>query len=165
MRRCASSSTLPIAWCPRAQEGFDLAICHSHAPPETPVAWALCAARALPVASRLSANNSEALREAALGGQGIALLPDFSAQEALRSGKLVAVLPGWRPGGSFAEHLQAIRPYSPRRLSDLGSGPRRGEFWCQPRRRRGVGLAPTTSRHAGWHKKLPRPCGLKLKTG
>ncbi len=151
---------------PLAQEGFDLAIRHSHAPPETHVAWTLCATRSVLVASRaylrrrgtpavpddlanhdclhylrvgepaawqlvadgdaaggtertvpvsgpLSANNSEALREAALGGLGIALLPDFSTQEALRSGKLVAVLPGWRPSGSFAEQLYAIRPYSP----------------------------------------------------
>ena len=29
------------------------------------------------------------------------------------------------------------------RLSGLGSGPRRGEFRCQPRRRRGLGLART----------------------
>ena len=155
---------------PLAQEGFDLAIRHSHAPPETHVAWTLCATRSVLVASRaylrrrgtpampddlanhdclhylragepaawqlvadadvagnaaggdehtvpvsgpLSANNSEALRDAALAGLGIALLPDFSTQEALRSGKLVAVLPGWRPSGSFAEQLYAIRPYSP----------------------------------------------------
>jgi DNA-binding transcriptional LysR family regulator len=148
---------------PLAQEGFDLAIRHTHAPPETHVAWALCETRSLLVASRaylrrrgmptqpselsghdclhylrpgdaaawqlapadggaeitvpvagpFAANNSEALREAALRGLGIALLPDFSAQAALREGKLVAVLPGWRPVGSFGEHLYAIRPYSP----------------------------------------------------
>ncbi len=146
-----------------AQEGFDLAIRHHHAPPDTHVAWPLCATRSVLVASRaylrrrgtpqqpaelaahdclhylrpgespawqlvavddssrkisvpvsgpLAANNSEALREAALGGLGIALLPDFSAQAALAAGRLVAVLPGWRPGGSFAEQLYAIRPYS-----------------------------------------------------
>jgi len=149
---------------PLAQEGFDLAIRHSPAPPETHVAWTLCATRSLLVASRaylrrrgtpatpgdlaqhdclhylrpgdapawqlapadgggqkvtvpvggcFAANNSEALREAALAGLGIALLPDFSAQAALRAGKLVAVLPGWAPEGSFGEHLYAIRPYSP----------------------------------------------------
>jgi DNA-binding transcriptional LysR family regulator len=156
---------------PLAQEGFDLAIRHSPAPPETHVAWTLCATRSLLVASRaylrrrgeplepadlanhdclhylrpgetpawqlapvvasgrdvaaaaqkvtvpvsgcFAANNSEALREAALAGLGIALLPDFSAQAALRAGKLVAVLPGWQPVGSFGEQLYAIRPYSP----------------------------------------------------
>jgi DNA-binding transcriptional LysR family regulator len=152
---------------PLAQEGVDLAIRHTHAPPETHTAWALCDTRALLVASRgylrrrgvpaepgdlaqhdclhylrpgeapawqlaplaagsdpatkrtvpitgpFSANNSEALREAALAGLGIALLPDFSAQAALRSGKLVRVLPAWRPVGGFGDHLYAIRPYSP----------------------------------------------------
>ena len=149
---------------PLAQEGFDLAIRHSPAAPETHVAWTLCATRSLLVASRaylrrrgtptepadlgahdclhylrpgetpawqlapidgagqkitvpvsgcFAANNSEALREAALAGLGIALLPDFSAQAALRAGKLVPVLPAWQPLGSFGEQLYAIRPYSP----------------------------------------------------
>lgn len=60
----------------------------------------------------LAANNSEALRDAALDGLGIALLPDFTAQAMLRAGKLVEVLPGWTPVGSFADRLYAIRPYS-----------------------------------------------------
>jgi len=37
----------------------------------------------VPVRGSLAANNSEALREAALTGAGIALLPGFSAQDAL----------------------------------------------------------------------------------
>jgi len=147
-----------------ATEGFDLAIRHSPAPPETHVAWPLCGTRSLLVASRaylrrrgtptepaeltvhdclhypraqdapawtferlapagperitvpitgpLAANNSEALRDAAQAGLGVALLPDFSAQSGLQSGKLVEVLPDWKPVGAFAEHLYAIRPYS-----------------------------------------------------
>ena len=147
-----------------ATEGFDLAIRHAAAPPDTHVAWTLCETRSVLVASRaylrrrgepatpqalaehdclyyprpgaapvwqlvpegrgrgatvsvavsgvFAANNSEALREAALAGLGIALLPDFSAQQALRSGKLVRVLPLWRAVGPFASHLYAIRPYS-----------------------------------------------------
>ncbi len=151
-------------------EGFDLAIRHTAAPPDTHVAWTLCATRSVLVASRsylrrsgtpnspadlinhnclhyprahdapvwtfepihpattadlpteritvpvtgsLSANNSEALRDAALTGLGIALLPDFSAQASLQAGKLVQVLPQWKPVGAFAEQLYAIRPYSP----------------------------------------------------
>jgi DNA-binding transcriptional LysR family regulator len=147
---------------PLAQEGFDLAIRHTAAPPETHVAWTLCPTRSCLVASRaylrrrgtpmhpqelaghdalsypragdtpswsfegpggervtvplhgpLAANNSEVLREAALAGLGLAVLPDFSAQTALRAGRLVEVLPAWRPVGAFGEHLYAIRPYSP----------------------------------------------------
>jgi len=64
------------------------------------------------VCGSLAANNSEALRDAALAGLGIALLPDFSAQASLQAGKLVEVLPGWSPVGSFADRLYAIRPYS-----------------------------------------------------
>lgn len=61
----------------------------------------------------LRANNSEVLREAALAGLGIALLPDFSAAAALRSGRLRALLPGWRPVGFFGDTVWAIRPWSP----------------------------------------------------
>ena len=164
-----------------AMEGFDLAIRHTAAPPDTHVAWKLCDTRSVLVASRaylrrrgtpqtpadlathdclhypraqdtpawhfeamasgrqraavnlklapqatpapvpritvpvsgsLAANNSEALRDAALTGLGIALMPDFSAQAALQSGKLVEVLPRWQPVGAFGEQLYAIRPYA-----------------------------------------------------
>ena len=67
----------------------------------------------VPVRGSLAANNSEALREAALAGAGIALLPDFSAQDALRKGQLVPVLPEWQVDGGFGRHLFAIRPYTP----------------------------------------------------
>jgi DNA-binding transcriptional LysR family regulator len=67
----------------------------------------------VPVSGNFAANNSEALREAALTGAGIALLPDFSAQAELRKGHLVRVLPDWRPVGAFAETIYAIRPYAP----------------------------------------------------
>ena len=53
------------------------------------------------------------LREAAAAGLGIALLPDFSAREALADGRLVEVLGGWRSTGAFGEHLYALRPYGP----------------------------------------------------
>lgn len=149
-----------------ATEGFDLAIRHSAAVPETHVAWTLCrtqsvivATRAylarrgtpmapqelsshdclfyprpqeapawtfertrgrqptperltVPIAGPLAANNSEALRDAALDDLGIALLPDFSAQAALRSGQLVRLLPDWQPTGAFAEQLYVVRPYA-----------------------------------------------------
>lgn len=147
-----------------AQEGFDLAIRHTQAPPETHVAWRLCGSRSLLVASAgylrqhgkpghpseladhpclaylrdaggqgwsfekeggrkpervlvtvsgpLRANNSEVLREAALAGLGVALLPDFSAAGHLGSRQLVALLPQWRPLGFFGDAIYAIRPWS-----------------------------------------------------
>ena len=59
------------------------------------------------------ATNSELLRGAALAGLGLALLPDFSATEAVRAGKLREVLPLWRPVGVFGDAVYAIRPWSP----------------------------------------------------
>jgi len=151
---------------PLAMDGFDLAVRHADAPPETHVAWNLCATRVVLVAGRgylaqhgtptcpadltrhpalhyprsptgaawtfvptrrraaqdelvtvpvsgpLAANNSEALRDAAIAGLGVALLPDFSAQSALQAGTLVELLPQWRSTGAFGERLYAIRPYS-----------------------------------------------------
>jgi len=69
---------------------------------------------AVPVRGSFTANNSEVLREVAAGSLGIALLPDFSANPALRSGELVEVLRGWRVVGDYAERLYAVRPYTPR---------------------------------------------------
>ncbi|WP_029045020.1 LysR family transcriptional regulator [Cupriavidus sp. amp6] len=69
--------------------------------------------RSVSIRGSFAANNSEALREAGAGGLGIALLPDFTAQADLADGKLVKVLPQWRPVGSFGDQLFAIRPYSP----------------------------------------------------
>src|SRR5690606_32181310 len=60
------------------------------------------ASTTVPVSGPLVANNSEALRDAAIAGLGIALVPDFSAQGALASGQLVQVLPQWRPVGAFS---------------------------------------------------------------
>ncbi len=161
---------------PLAMDGFDLAVRHTNAPPETHVAWALCATRVVlvaspehlarhgtpatpadlaahpalhyprsaggpagatwtflparrrakaatrastqaalvtvPITGPLAANNSEALRDAAIAGLGVALLPDFSAQSALQSGALVELLPQWQSTGAFGEWLYAIRPYS-----------------------------------------------------
>jgi DNA-binding transcriptional LysR family regulator len=148
------------------QDGFDLAIRHTQAAPETHVATELCESRSLltaapgylqrrgipaqpadlaahdcllylrdsnvhawsfesiagrtrgrrigvPVSGPLKANNSEVLREAVLGEMGIGLLPDFSALEDVRAGRLALLLPDWRPVGFFGEKLYAIRPWTP----------------------------------------------------
>lgn len=142
-------------------EGFDLAIRHSNALPETHIALPLCDTQTLLVASpayltaegtpqtpeelaqhnclyyprgtepprwtfgdtqrgeqvqvrirgNFATNNSESIRDAALQGLGIAMLPDFSAAEALAAGTLQTVLPQWRPLDAFAEKLWIVRPY------------------------------------------------------
>ncbi|VEI20998.1 D-malate degradation protein R [Serratia plymuthica] len=65
------------------------------------------------VSGPFATNNSESIRDAAAEGLGIALLPDFSAQQALADGRLIEVLPAWRPIGVFADSLYVVRPYAP----------------------------------------------------
>jgi len=67
----------------------------------------------VPIRGTFTANNSEALREMAAADAGIALLPDFTAADALVSGRLVQVLPTWRAVGAFGSGIYAVRPYSP----------------------------------------------------
>jgi DNA-binding transcriptional LysR family regulator len=61
----------------------------------------------------LRAGNSEVLRDAAVSGLGIALVPDFSAIAALRARRLRVVLPAWRPVGAFGDAIYALHPWSP----------------------------------------------------
>jgi DNA-binding transcriptional LysR family regulator len=67
---------------------------------------------AVPVNGPLRANNSEVLRDAALAGLGVGLLPDFSASGYIGPKQLAQVLPQWRPLGFFGERIYAIRPWS-----------------------------------------------------
>ena len=117
----ATRAYLRRAGTPRAPADLQQHNClHYPRSQETPV-WSFTPVKAgkgretvnVPVRGSLAANNSEALREAALVGAGIALLPDFSAQEALRKGQLVQVLPDWQVDGGFGRHIFAIRPYTP----------------------------------------------------
>jgi DNA-binding transcriptional LysR family regulator len=56
----------------------------------------------------LRANNGEVIRDAAIAGLGIALLPDFIVGDALAAGQLVEVLAQWRlpPGAVYAVYPQ-----------------------------------------------------------
>ena len=56
----------------------------------------------------LRANNGEVIRDAAIAGLGIALLPDFIVGDALAAGQLVEVLARWRapPGAVYAVYPQ-----------------------------------------------------------
>lgn len=59
-------------------------------------------------------NNSESIRDAAIAGLGIAMLPEFSARAALQAGQLIPVLADWQIEGGFADKIWLVRPYSPR---------------------------------------------------
>ena len=113
----ASPAYLAARGMPAAPADLAAHAClHYPRPGDTPV-WQFEPRRggqrlSIAVAGPLAANNSEALRDAALGDLGIALVPDFSAQAALAAGRLVRVLPGWRVAGAFGSHLWAIRPHA-----------------------------------------------------
>ena len=53
------------------------------------------------------ANNSEAVRDAAVRGLGLALLPTFAMWQDLKTGALVRVLPDWTAHGTFGSSLTA----------------------------------------------------------
>ena len=53
------------------------------------------------------ANNSEAVRDAAVRGLGLALLPTFAMWQDLKTGTLVRVLPDWTAHGTFGSSLTA----------------------------------------------------------
>jgi DNA-binding transcriptional LysR family regulator len=80
---------------PSDLEGHD---CLTYAYDPDPGAWELWRAEEsvrVRVGGGARANDGETLLEIALAGHGIAMLPTFLAGEALASGRLVPVLPGW----------------------------------------------------------------------
>jgi DNA-binding transcriptional LysR family regulator len=115
----------------------------THGAPETPIAlaahdclqfafgegrrtWRLQAAgldadaEDVEVRGVVHANNSEVLRQAALGGLGIAMLARWLVQRDLRAGTLVQVLPGYRVNpGSMDVGLYALYPASRRNSTKI----------------------------------------------
>lgn len=59
-------------------------------------------------AGALAINSSQALREAMLGGAGIALLPTFVVGEDIRAGRVLHILPAARPVGLFGKQVLAV---------------------------------------------------------
>ena len=59
------------------------------------------------VSGNFRANNSEAVRDAAVRGLGLALLPTFAISPEIESGALARVLPDWTPHGTFGNSLTA----------------------------------------------------------
>jgi DNA-binding transcriptional LysR family regulator len=63
--------------------------------------------RTILVNGNFRANNSEAVRDAALRGLGIALLPTFAVWQDVQAGKLVSLFPEWTLQGTFGTSLTA----------------------------------------------------------
>lgn len=66
----------------------------------------------VPISGRIRADDFETLKSLVLLGAGIAWLPDFLAEDAAQAGRLVPVLPQWRPKERGAFHfVHAGRQY------------------------------------------------------
>jgi DNA-binding transcriptional LysR family regulator len=61
----------------------------------------------VPISGNFRANNSEAVRDVAARGYGIALLPTFVTWKDTEQGTLVQLLPDWIPNGTFGASLTA----------------------------------------------------------
>lgn len=91
----ASPGYLRAHGVPRSISALATHACLSYSLSRTPGVWELSdkgKVVRVSIEGRLSANNSIALRDAALAGQGIALLPAFYVGEALRRRRLCSVL-------------------------------------------------------------------------
>lgn len=124
-RQLASSRTVAVAspayldrhGHPATPQDLAQHNCLMYTSGDKPAEWSFTdgdgAANKIAVRGSLQANTSVALREAAMGGMGIAGAAAFIVRDALRSGQLVEVLPGYtlRP-----RTLYALYPHS-RQLS------------------------------------------------
>lgn len=83
------------------------------------------------VAPKMSANEGQVLLASALAGNGIALLSDYLALPAIRSGALVAVMPAYRPVEIW---LKALVPTARLHISRVGRllDEFRAEFATEP---------------------------------
>ncbi len=71
----------------------------------------------LQVRGRYHANSAEAVADAALAGLGVALLPLYVCDEALRDGRLQRVLPDWTPETRYGTRITAVATPERMRLS------------------------------------------------
>ena len=107
--------------------------------------------------SALAINSSGALREAMLGGAGIALLPTFAVGEDIRAGRALHVLPAARPVGMFGSQVlavylenrflpQKVRVFIDYLLEQWGEQPAWDDFFTGPAGRTAPRRAGTKSR-------------------
>jgi DNA-binding transcriptional LysR family regulator len=110
---CASPGYLKRRGTPRHPNDLREHECLSYGHLATGTQWKLTGKDGdhwLQVPSKLCTNNAEVLRDAAVSGRGIALLPTFIAGPDLRRGRLTAILAGYR-----APELSVCALYPPTR--------------------------------------------------
>jgi len=118
-RLCASPGYLARQGRPERLEDLPQHHCLRFANSQAPACWhfrhASLGEQSVAVQGPLSINSSEALRVAALGGLGLAILPSYAIGEDLRAGRLQALLPEWTPVGGIADANTLYAVYLPKR--------------------------------------------------
>ena len=113
----ASPSYLTAAGVPRHPEDLTGHACFSYWREQADDTWTLsifdagkerAIRKEVKVKGRYHVNNPEAVADAAIQGLGIAMLPDYLCDQALKDGQLVQVLPDWNPQTRFGSHITAV---------------------------------------------------------
>ena len=117
---CAAPAYLEQHGEPRTPQDLRSRNCLFYSYLESSIEWRFHSAGGetkVRVAGNFTANNSEAIREAALAGLGIALLPRFAVAADLREKRLRGVLDGYEVEGAVANDVYAL--YLPTRYVSL----------------------------------------------
>ena len=96
---CAAPAYLERHGAPRRPADLERHRCLHYGHASGGTRWRFAGARgsaAITVQPVLTANNGDVLRQVALDGGGIAMLPDFLVGPDVTAGRLVALLPAWR---------------------------------------------------------------------
>ncbi|HET6726206.1 MAG TPA: LysR family transcriptional regulator [Gammaproteobacteria bacterium] len=110
---CCSPNYAARAGLPRVIEDIAAHACIGYANVASSHVWRFEPAkpggeiRALTVRCGITTNNGETIRDAAIAGLGLAVLPTFIVTEALADGQLIEALPGVRP---TADPIYAVYP-------------------------------------------------------
>jgi DNA-binding transcriptional LysR family regulator len=107
----ASPNYLERAGAPVEPEDLATHPCMSYWRESSDESWEFAAAErsvSVRMRGRFRANNPESVASAAIAGLGIALLPAYVCTDALASGQLVKLLPGWVPICKFSAQVVAV---------------------------------------------------------
>jgi DNA-binding transcriptional LysR family regulator len=108
---CAAPDYIARQGAPRAPEDLQAHNCLFYSFLESSIEWRFRSSRGevtVRAAGNFTANNSEALREGAVRGLGVALLPTFAVAGDLREGRLTPVLGDYEVEGAVANDVYAL---------------------------------------------------------
>ncbi len=119
---CAAPDWLARHKPPESPADLDPAQCLNYVQSGQPVAWTFSRgdeSHTLRATSRFQCNNGEVLREAAIAGHGVTMMPRYIASKALESGALVPLLTDWTTQHIDVSAVYPSREYLPNRVSAL----------------------------------------------